>query len=179
MPSHEEDQRELIMEAREASWLADALEGRKAPDVDRDVLDAALLLQALSRQSDAVAARRTRLELVARAPRLHARRVWQRVAVAVAAALVVGILGGILWHGSGGATDRLLAQRELAAERAVARVASGWSPETAQAARLRSAFDDTWRARLSTKVATERATLLVKQSSTSSHPGNSGTGTTL
>jgi hypothetical protein len=106
-------------EAEGAARLAEALEGRAgAAAAFDDALSAARFLQAVGRAAsdDDVAARRLRRRLVARAS-------WRRAllrAGAAAAVLLAATLATRLRHAEPPTAD-ILAQREFAAERAVAR----------------------------------------------------------
>lgn len=161
-----------------AERLAQALEGRAAAGVDEEALHTAHLLQALGLQVATVGAARSRRELVAEAARSHARTQWQRLALGAAAAVVLTVLGAALWRHAAGTSQAVLAQRELAASRAVSAVSSAWSPDSAQAARLGAAFEASWRQRVTDKLQSERAALIVAQGSTSDASSARGAGTT-
>ena len=107
-------------EIAEAARLAAALEnGSPAED---ESLRAARFLQAVGRAGagDEIAARRLRRSLVARA---SSRRMLLRSAAAAAAVLVLAL--GVVRGRRHERPDELLAEREVAAERAVARALSG------------------------------------------------------
>jgi hypothetical protein len=112
-------------ECEDAATFAAALEG-SAPDAEADdALRAARFLEALGRATtdDEVAAARLRRALVARAS-ASPRRAFLRAAAAAAAVVLVAVLAARA-RPRAAVSAALLAEREVAAERAVARSLSG------------------------------------------------------
>jgi len=157
-------------EVEVAERLAGALDGRLEVDVDLEALTAARLLQSLEGGGDELASRRLRTRLVAEA------RAVRRSAVVARRTLMAAGLLGVLWQQRSARTRELVAEREKEAGRAVATVSAGWSVDAAMATRLHSAFDEQWRARLTTKVEGERTAALASANQSGASPSK-GAGT--
>ena len=162
-------------EVEVAERLAGALDGRLEVDVDLEALTAARLLQSLEGGGDELASRRLRTRLVAEARAVRRSAVVARRTL-MAAGLAAGLLLGVLWQQRSARNRELVAEREMEAGRAVATVSAGWSVDAAMATRLHSAFDEQWRARLTTKVEGERTAALASANQSGASPSK-GAGT--